>query len=194
MDPVFNKHTGGLVLASDYGKYYEAVSKGRVFGGATAAAGVAPGTAVGTTAAFALHNPLGSGVNLSVLQGSVGYVSGTLGAGLITWNANVDPQLALPTGTAITIRNMLLAGTRGDGQGLAFTTATIAAPTIIRPAFMLDASLATTAGIGLGPLVDYVDGVIVVAPGGTVSLHGTAAAGSTPLVIFGCIWIEIPIL
>ena len=191
---VYNKHTSGLVLAADWGKHFHAVSSGRVFGGETAASGVAPGTALGTTGPFTLHNPLGSGVYASILQASMGYISGTLGAGLVVWAVNVDPQLALPTGTAITVRNMLVAGVRADGQVLAFTTSTIGTPVGLRPAFLLDASLATTAGVGMRSMVDYVDGAIVLAPGGTVTLQGIAAAGATPLVDFGANWAEVPIL
>ena len=193
-DVKFNKYTGGMILAGDFGKYFHAASLGRVFAGETAASGVAPGTALGTTGPFTLHNPAGSGVYASILQASMGYVSGTLGAGVVVWAANVDPSLALPTGTAITVRNMLVAGVRADGQVLAFTTSTIATPIGLRPAFLLDASLATTAGVGMRAMVDYVDGAIVLAPGGTVTLQGIAAAGATPLVVFGAIWTEVPIL
>jgi len=49
-----------------------------LFHAATAATGVAPGTAIGTTAAFSLHNPLGSGVRLAILVASLAYISGTL--------------------------------------------------------------------------------------------------------------------
>jgi len=170
----------------------EATLAGRVFGGETAAAGVAPGTALGTTGPFTLANPAGSGVALVVIQGSYGYVSGTLGAGVIVWAANVNPVAAAVTGTAITVNNMLLGGARADGQGLAFTTSTLpVAPVGIRPAFNLDASLATTAGIGLKALVDYVDGAICIAPGGALTLQGIAAAGTTPLVIEGSLWEEV---
>ena len=170
-----------------------AVLRGNVYSGATAATGVAPGTALGTTGAYTLVNPLGSGVYGVVLQGGMGYVSGTLGAGFVSWNATVDPQLALPTGTAITEINLLVGGRRSGGELQALTTSTIVAPVIIRPAFSLDASLASTAGIGGVPPVDHVNGSIVVAPGASITLHGTSAAGATPLVVFGTIWEEVAI-
>ena len=188
-------HQGDLVGADIYGKHYEAVRRGHIWAGSTAEAGVAPGTAIGTTAPFVLHNPQGSGVILSILQASMGYVSGTLGAGQVVWIAIQNVQLATPSGTAIVPRNCYIGGVRADASGARpLTTATIASPVILRPVFQLDASLATTASAGTKPMVDYVDGAILVFEGGTVGLQGIAAAGTTPLVIFGCIWAEVPIV
>lgn len=36
-------------------------------------------------------------------------------------------------------------------------------------------------------------GEFVVAPGCAINLHATAAAGTTPLVVFGMVWEEIPV-
>ena len=89
---------------------YALARAGQVFHAVTAASGVAPGTAIGTTAAFTLYNPVGSGVNMVVLQGLMSYVSGTLGAGMVEWVANVNPAAAAVTGTAIVPVNALLGG------------------------------------------------------------------------------------
>ena len=172
-----------LIVATGHGKYAEAVKRGNVYTGGTAATGVAPGTAIGTTAGFALHNPLGSKVGLSVLRATMGYVSGTMGAGVVHWLANVNTQLALPTGTAITLYNAAI-GARTTPTGLAFTTATIATPLILRPFASLTALLATTAD-SLYQISEDVDGEFFVLPGGTLSLHATAAAGTSPLVVYG---------
>lgn len=174
-------------------KYYDLVSRGVVYLGQTAVAGVAPGTALGTTAAFSLYNPAGSGKVLVVLQGSMGYVSGTLGAGVVTWAANTTTaQLASdPSGTAIPARNALIGGP-ANNVGLPLTTVTLAAaPTPVRPFCSLGASLASTA-VQPWQVVDDVDGALIVKPGKVLSLHATAAAGSTPLVVFGCMWAELP--
>ena len=169
--------------------YAAAALEGNVFSAMTAVTGVAPGTSVSTTSAFTLHNPAGSGVNLVILEGTMGYVSGTFGAGVVTWNANSDDDAAAPTGTAIAEVNMLIGGS-ANANGRALTTATVPAPTPIRPFASLGASLATTV---LGPWVikDRVDGAIVVKPGCSISLHATAAAGTSPLVVFGVTWQEV---
>lgn len=168
--------------------FYSSAVEQQVFTATTAVAGVAPGTSVSTTSAFTLHNPAGSGVNLVIIEGSMGYVSGTLGAGVVTWNANSDDDAAVPTGTAIVEQNMKIGGS-GNAAGRALTTATIPAPTPVRVFCSLGASLATTA---VQPWIirDRVDGAIVVTPGCSISLHGTCAGGATPLVMFNVVWKE----
>ena len=170
-------------------KYYEWARRGLIFHGQTAATGVAPGTAIGTTAAFCLSNPLNSNVDLVVLQGSMEYVSGTLGAGFVSWLMGALPTETAPTGTLILARNGLMDGVASRAR--AFTTATIVAPTPVRPFASIGASLASTA-VQPWQIVDNVDGAIIVRPGCNLSLHATAAAGTSPLVVFGCLWAEIP--
>lgn len=180
-----------ILTMDGHARYQEAVARGRCFVGGTAATGVAPGTAIGTTAAFSLTNPLSSGVNLVVLRASMGYVSGTLGAGVVHYLANVNTQLALPTGTAITATNCLL-GSALAAAGKPLTTATIAAPIVLRPFYSLTA---LTAALSAAPwqVMEEVAGEFVIAPGATLSLHGTTAAGSSPLVVYGMTWEEVPI-
>ena len=168
-------------VALKHGRYFDAAIDGRLFHAAMAVPGA--------TAAFSLHNPLGSGVRLAILVASLAYISGTLGAGVVWHLVNLDPSAAAPTGTAITERPGIVTG--GVGQGVALTTATLAvAPAIIRPFCSLQASLASTA---VAPWVvnEDVGGAIVLPPGCTYSLHATAAGGASPLVGFGVTWEEI---
>lgn len=180
--------SGAGALGAAHAPYAIPVLRGNVFTGGTAATGVAPGTALGTTTAFTLANPRGSGVNLVVLRTSMGYVSGTLGAGVVHYLANTNENAAAVTGTAITVVNCLVGGV--GGRGLAFTTATVpVTPTVMRPFASLTALLASTA-VQPYMVVDDVAGEFVVKPGCALSLHATAAAGSSPLVVFGMTWEE----
>ena len=182
----------GDLLSNLYGKYYDLVARGLVYHAATAAAGVAPGTSIGTTAAFALENPAGSNKNLIVLSGRAGYVSGTLGAGVIHWVAQNNPSGAATTGTAITPVNAKLDGPKGVGRP--FTTATVpASPAVTRVFGSLQASLASTA-VAPWLLEDLVDGAIVVTPGCSIQLQGTTAAGATPLVVYSVAYAEVPVI
>lgn len=163
------------------------VLEGKVFSATTAVTGVAPGTAIGTTGAFTLQNPLGSGVNLVLLEALMGYVSGTLGAGVVNYLVN-GPATTPATGTAIVPVNALLGGPVSVAKPL--TTSTIVSPTLLKPFCSLGASLASTA-VQPWTIKDRIDGAIVVPPGANITLHETGAAGSTPLVIFGMTWAEI---
>jgi hypothetical protein len=72
---------GQLISDSLHGQYFESNLRTTVYTASNAVAGVAPGTALGTTPPIAIYNPINSGVNAVVRNASVGYVSGTLGAG-----------------------------------------------------------------------------------------------------------------
>lgn len=173
-----------------HGKNYYAAANGRLFHAATAKTGVAPGTDLSTTAGFALHNPYGSGVNLNIRKASVGYISGTLGAGTIFHAINRTPVNTVPSGTAISE----IPGNIGSGavaKGVALTTATVVAPEIIRPFVSLQASLASTA-VAPWQATEEMDGDIIVSPGCTYILHAVAAAGTSPLVAYGVTWEEVP--
>lgn len=188
----FRMGKGGHQLANlGNGKYYELVRDGVVFIGQTAVTGVAPGTAIGTTAAAALYNPAGSGKLVVLLQTSLGYVSGTLGAGLISYCVNTNLVAAAVTGTAMAHRNALV-GATASAAASALTTATLpAAPQPVRTLCSLGASLASTA-VQPWQVLDDVDGALILKPGATVSLQGTTAAGSTPLVCISWMWAELP--
>lgn len=172
-----------------HGAGYYAARDARLFHGATAVAGVAPGTSLSTTAGFALHNPSDSDVDLAIQRVVAGYISGTLGAGTIFHAANLAPVTTTPTGTAIVARSARFNGT--PAKGVPLTTATVVAPTLIRPFASLGASLASTAEAPWRA-EEIVDGEIVVPPGCTYILHAVAAAGTSPLIAYGVTWEEIP--
>jgi len=157
----------------------------------TAITGVAPGTAAGTTAAFALYNPAGSGVDLVIIKAALVYVSGTIGVGSVNWyyHTQTNGSVAI-TGIAISVQRAN--GQSGAGKGLPFTTATVVAGLLTRPFCSLSPWLATSV---LAPyqIADQVDGAIVVAPGHGVSLQATAGAGTAPLVAYGCTWEEVAV-
>lgn len=178
-------------VVNSAGAYAEISRQGRVFSGGTAVTGVAPGTAIGTTAACALYNPQNSGVDLVVLEATLAYLSGTLGIGFIHWIAHDSPTQAAITGTACVGVNARIDGVN-NGKGSMLTTATVpSAGKVIRPFCNLPPMLATTV---LTPWLhkDVVAGSISIAPGCGVSLQGTAAAGTSPLVVFGLLWAEVP--
>lgn len=190
------------VVQEMHGRYTESVyrggananMKGGVFSAATGAAGVAPGTALGTAPPLALWNPLNSGVIVSLIDASLGYISGTLGAGTIVLAGGIAGQAQQTTtpsgGTALTSANNYLGGAAGAGK--AFQGSTIAiTPTVLRPVFTLGAYLATTAWPGIAVEVPL-EGKIQIPPGGIVCLQGISAAGSTPLVSLGLTWEEFP--
>ena len=183
---------GGVVTAQGAASFQEAVRQGNCYVAETAASGVAPGTSVSTTHAFTLYNPVGSGVNLVVWRASLGFISGTLGPGVMHYVGPTPGNATAVSGTAITPVNLLLNNAR-SAVGAPKTTSTVPAnPLILRPAFVLTA-MTTTAPAPPAACVDNVDGEFVVTPGGYLSLHSTAGAGTSPLVVIGMSWEEVPV-
>lgn len=183
---------GALLVSGLHARYYRMVKEGNVYLAQTAVTGVAPGTAVGTTAAFALYNPAASGKDLVVLKLGMGYVSGTLGAGEVSLCVSTNTVAAATTGTAIPARNAYV-GAAANNVGSALTTATLpATPTPVGVFCSLTALLASTA-VQPYTVENYLDGLTIVQPGATISLQATAAAGSTPLVVYSVVWYETAI-
>ena len=183
---------GATQVSQRFGRYYEQTRRGRMFVVTTAVAGVAPGTALSTTPPMALHN-LAAGspaVDLSIIQVTIGYVSGTLGAGTLVY-AQVSDAAAPAGGTVLTPIKTYLGQTENSTATGHQGSTVDATPTIIRPAFVFGAFLATTAAI-VAPLVDDVDGSIIVPPGETFVVEGVAAGGATPLILISVMWEEIP--
>ena len=187
---------GSLVTAS--GRALAAEQTGR---GLTYAAfippgtGQAPGTAIGTTACFTLALASGAAYRLVVRKIMVGYISGTLGAGVLALLAHFSASgsITAPSGgTAITPTNMVL-GNGGTSQAnCRFNNTVPATGLMVRSVASLQASLASTA-VAPWVVIDPVDGEVIVGAGQAVSLQGIAAAGTSPLITAGMIWTEEPV-
>lgn len=185
--------SGEQIIGQAHGKYYEGSSRANAYAAQTAATGVAPGTSIGTTGAYTLSNPKGSGKRLSVQKLSMGYISGTLGAGTVHICVSNDATAAAPTGTAITPTNLDVGGAN-NSVAKPLTTSTLpAAPTAIGVLATLQASLASTA-VAPFQVEKDIDGEIVLEPGTSLTLVATAAGGSTPLVVFNATWEEVTIV
>lgn len=172
------------------GKYKEPTKRGNVYSAMTAVTGVAPGTALGTTAAFCLYNPVGTNKRLIVNKLGMGLISGTLGAGEVNITSSNTAD-AVPTGTAITPRNRDV-GNANLSVATPFTTATVTtqAAKMIGVLCSLSEQVIATATGPTEVTEKDIDGEIVIEPGSYICLHATAAAGSSPLVVFFASWEE----
>lgn len=191
-DPRMTKDLA-MVIQDLHGRFYETTYRGNTFIASTGVAGVAPGTALSTTPPFTLYNPLNSGVNLVLISASMGYVSGTLGAGMIVYGANNNTAQAAPSGGTVLVPVCSLIGNVSLPRGKAFQGSTLAAaPTILRDFCVLGA-FAGGAAAPTPPVRDIVDGSIIIGPGASVSLQGVAGAGTSPLVTLAVTWEEVQI-
>ncbi len=186
--------TGEQIVGQAHGKYFEAVHRGNCYCASAGATGQAPGTALGATAMFTLWNPSGSGKRLKVMRASLGYISGTLGAGSIFYCASSSPTTTLPTsGTAVTPINCDIGTASSSVAKVGYGQTLPATPTALRPFASLDAALASSV-TGFRNVTEDVDGEFVIEPGCGLSLEGVCAAGSTPVMSPGFSWEEVPIV
>lgn len=184
---------GNSTVTQAHGKYYEPASRGVLFAACEQGTGVAPGTALGTTAAFVLYNPAGSGKRLAIKKVSVGYISGTLGAGTLYHCVNTSITQAAPSGGTALTPVCTDVGNATVPTGTARVGATVAAPVAFRPYLSLNAMVATTATNPVD-LWEDLDGEIVLEPGTSYQLQAVAAAGTTPKITMGCSWEEIAVV
>ena len=185
--------TGSLIVSQGRSFHAEQVSRGLVYAASIPpGTGQAPGTAIGTTACMTLANAAAATVRLVLLRISVGYVSGTLGAGVLALLAHFSAgsSIVAPAGgTAIVPTNMLLGSQNVSVANCRFNNTVPAAGLQIRSIASFGASLASTA-VQPWQVIDYVAGEVVVGPGQAVSAQGIAAAGSTPLITVTMAWAE----
>lgn len=182
---------GDSVIQAGHARMQEGAVRLQIFSVSTAVAGVAPGTVLNTVPPFQIWNPPGSGKNIVILTASLGYVSGTIGAGFVAYAMAVNQPLA-PTGATelVPSQNLL---SLAKGVGRVFQGSTLASTvSILRPGFFLGAVLASSV---FPPSIckDDIAGEFVVPPGTVFAMQGVAAGGSSPLVTFGASWQEVPI-
>lgn len=176
-----------LIVSDWLPRYGELARRGKLYTGMMAVAGADHGSSVGTSPIISLANPTRSRKIILPVIVTMGYISGTLGAGVMVHCVNA-PGDTQTSGTAITPYN-----SQGlSPAGTLKTSATLsAAPAVVRPSFSLAPALATTA---MAPWLakDEVNGEIPLEPGAIWSLQGVAgAAGTTPRVVIGVTWIEV---
>lgn len=186
--------TGEAVVTQAHGKYYEASSRGLVFGACDQGSGVTVQTSITTTGILSLHNPKNSGVRLEIMKVSIAYFSGTMGAGAYYHALNKLGD-ALPTGGTTLASNMLDGGNivASVAKGVCLAGATVVAPTTVGLFGSSLPVLASTA-VWAAPISEDVDGAIVVEPGCAYQLVAVmGGAGSSPKISPAIWWEEVQI-
>jgi hypothetical protein len=190
--PIRQGRMGAIIMADGHGHFWESASRGFMFTASVGTAGVAPGTAIGTSAALGIYNPTNSGKNLVAIKSTAHYLSGTLGAGIIYFVGH-QFNATLPGGTALTVQSNLV-GAGAPSWGKAFSAATgLGVASLLRPFISVGAMTAeSTTPNAPWQVMDTLDGEFVVPPGGALSIQAVGGAGTTPLMVFSMSWEEVP--
>lgn len=188
-----------LIVSEMAGDYHEATRRGRTFSamlGATTT-GVAAGNITAAAAAastqFALWNPPGSGIVMSINKCWVGVISGTPVGGPLFHNvATIAPTIAgsAPSGNLIGGGPLALGRFQGSAAGAALTGG--GALSQLRP-MNIDFSAGAFASVGGSAIVmEVLDGDIVLMPN-SMWVPCWQAAGTTLLNAYGVTYNEFPI-
>lgn len=190
-----------VVSQTGTGRFGEAVLKGGVFTAVspTLTLAASGGNLVGSTAAQAtntcLFNPVGSNVNLVLLRVSVSINSGTFAAGGVFHGVQTSQTIATSISGAAQGKACLV-GSGAASQGYVFTQGTQATLTGGGATVQLGPIAGTTATAAangyLQPVVDEVDGAIVLQPG-TAYQPLFAGVGTSVIYNVSYTWMEVPI-
>lgn len=189
---------GAAVVTELHGKYYEQASRGRLFYGMSASAGIALIVAATTGGHPTLFNPLGSGINASIVRLYLAYASGTNAPTALAWAQTTNAGAAAATGspiltaTLVAANNGLIGSSNTSLAKWSPTTNTFtAAPTVIGGVGVgLTTMVSTSTNNPNALIVDY-DGSLVVGQGAALSLVSIAAT-TTALFNVTVVWEEVP--
>ena len=201
-----------LIVSELQGRFYELNKSGRLYtyAGAAAATTLAATHATGTldktaTPIVGLWNPVGSGVNLSVLKAFVslsGFGANSVATpGGFTWVAGTGNTNNVTGGAApYSARTLVSGGTLtkafANGTGAISSNALAAAMVLVR-------SSASSAPIGIQPAAfvgspacvveENLEGSIIVPPGTVLALLGNVSVSATLAFNSGIVWSESPV-
>jgi hypothetical protein len=157
---------GDSLTSGVHDAFYTGTARGNVFvanaNDATGRTILAPG---GTTSGFMFYNPVGSGINMEILEILVLPLTATDVVGVIGVEYGAPPTTV---GNAATVRNTLINGNGLTALGKASYGSTIAAMTFLQ---WLPVFIQTTAGVLQGSSGLYIPrGTFVLAPGGAMNI------------------------
>ena len=191
---------GALRVGGEHGRYYEAVARGNTFIQTTTVLGLAIPIYTATAPRVALFNPLGSGVNASLMYFAANKVSGTPSASTVGLMRVEDVGAGPATGTPVTV----MAGTTpfngliGDGntsKTISMSSGTItttagAATDFFYSLFHMYAAVDASTPAPAQNFHDF-NGRVVVPPGTMIWLAGDIA--SVALFATTLAWEEVPV-
>ena len=191
---------GALTSSNAQGFYYENTSRGRIFSmvlpawTTTIAAGNINAAAAAASTQFALWNPVGSGVNLSILKFGVFPISGTAPVAGVFHSKGSAPTVASSAAFPVSC-NLASNGNAATKAGYMSSAAGATltgggALTLIRAADLF-ITAGTAANLQGGKIVEQVDGDIVIPPG-MMWVPTWTAAGTTFLGGYSITWEELP--
>jgi hypothetical protein len=202
--------TGELVVQELHGRFYEQNYRGRIFSDGMGLTGINAATyttatlGATVTPVVGVWNPQGSGVNVVIIEASLGVAMTALqatGPGGFAWATSTgNAAITAATNTPLSRKTLALGGAQARGltnvapTGLTNNLVVRFGSALQGGSALAFAFLATAAGMqtqGLGAK-ELFDGSLIVPPGGVLALLAT----TTPVAhsaVSGLVWEEVPI-
>lgn len=180
-------------------KYTLLAQQGKVFQvsgattGTTIAAGHVAPPAAGAATLLSILNPLSSNVNLEIIEGSIGQISGTPGAGTFSW-CHAYQGTSVTAAEAVAIKRCLFASQKNTIAS-AWSATTLTGSVVHQvlahfPSAPFAGVLALTSEGTARVTRHEVDGSIIVPPGWMLTL-APAATGTTHIVSVAITYAEV---
>ena len=176
---------GGLHVNQTHGSWYAGSSRGNVFSAnANDATGRTILAAAGTTSGFMFYNPVGTGVNMEIMEILTLPLTATDVVGVLGLEYGAPPTTVT---NAATVRSDLIGGTAQTPLCKASYGSTIVAMTFLK---WLPVFVQTTAGVlQASSGIYFPNGSLVIAPGGAVNIISSTTQ-STNLWAQSVTWAE----
>ena len=189
INPLTSEPTGGLIVAPSGGKYREAANAGRLFMVGNQAAIAVTAAFAATFTGLAVGNPVGSGVNVSIIN--VGFGNTVVGVSVGTVGIMGGASNLLPITASLVPANCKLGGPASKCTATAGQTINAApAPTLLTVLAEVGTGAVTT--WQLHPCNFDIDGRIVIPPGYYFASYCFMLANAS--LQFSFAWEEIPIV
>lgn len=202
--PQLGGKQGDGIVSELHGKYYTQASRGNLYYASNAAAGAAFSIYSATSfIGFMIHNPVGSGKNLSLVRCSLG-LNAQASTAMSTWGyCWLANHLGFIIGTPVSAfalitatRGSAVCGLGGQGSSVAqvATTATLSAAGVFgwngRQAQFTPTNAAITVGMGTSCYEDF-EGTMIVPPGTLWTVTSAILTGWTACATV--VWEEVPL-
>ncbi len=192
--------SGEAIVAQLHGRFYTQNYRGNLFYASLSSASALVAPATNATPNFALWNPAGNNVALSLVKAYYGYVSGTPAAGVIGYSyvpnagSTTGGTSAISAFTTLTVRPCVIgrsyAGSVLAGSAATVTGTGIAPGTLARYSGISQGAIASASVAAGMNTVDEFDGTMIVPPGNL--WYPVCSAASVATFMIAAVWEEVP--
>lgn len=182
---------GFTIVQDGHSRFQQAVLNGNCYAVGDGSGGANPSGLSASPISVCLFNPKGSGINAVIWYASVSTAVAPAAIQHVWLAINNNIAAAAVTGTALAPKNCLI-GNAKTGAVTPLTTATLPAAPVVALVLGAIGTGAITVQMTIPPLGGWLDGALVLAPGGAISFQFSSISG-TAANMASWIWEEVPV-